>query len=103
MRGDCERVADHNARVAPVAHVTVVLGWQAFEQREGAVAQRFAPGDAAVGELQDGNEVDADDIGLERAQPLGVFVACDPRNVVRAPVVRRFDAEQPPDVLFRAA
>lgn len=37
-----ERVADHNARVAPVAQVTVVLGWQAFEQREGAVAQRFA-------------------------------------------------------------
>lgn len=53
--------------------------------------------------MQDGDEVDSDDVGLERPDALGTFVALGAGDVVRAPVGGRFDAEKPPDVLLRAA
>ena len=70
-----EGVARTHAGGLPCAHVAVVFGRQAFEERQGAVAQTFAAGVASVGELQDGDEVDSDDVGLERPDALGTFVA----------------------------
>ena len=77
-----EGVARTHAGGLPCAHVAVVFGRQAFEERQGAVAQTFAAGVASVGELQDGDEVDSDDVGLERPDALGTFVALGAGDVV---------------------